>query len=119
MFKKTIALLLSVLLLLPLLIACSGATENAVDEGTPVPTDSTAVTSAENAAAEEEEELTYVTDDLPEKDYNGFAFNIYTRSNTTHYAFLTEEMNGEIQEASIGFDEMKLPETLTSGDTFT
>ncbi|MCR4904801.1 MAG: hypothetical protein K6A33_01885 [Clostridiales bacterium] len=101
MFKKTIALLLSVILLLPLLTACSGATENAVDEGTPVPTDSTAVTSAENAAVEEEEELTYVTDDLPEKDYNGFAFNIYTRSNTTHYAFLTEEMNGEILNDAI------------------
>ena len=54
-----------------------------------VPIDQAADTPEEAEPVEAEPEI--VEDNLPAKDYGGFAFNIYTRSNTTHYAFLTEE----------------------------
>ena len=36
-----------------------------------------------------------VTDNLPEKDFGGMDFVIYTREMTTHSSFLVEEINGE------------------------
>lgn len=35
-------------------------------------------------------------DQLPERDYNGYEFNFYTRSNNTNYKYIIEEEIGEI-----------------------
>lgn len=35
-------------------------------------------------------------DNLPDENYEGFSFNIYTRENTTHYEMLVSEQNGEV-----------------------
>ncbi|MHB1153000.1 MAG: hypothetical protein ACYCWE_18215 [Eubacteriales bacterium] len=35
-------------------------------------------------------------DNLPDENYEGFSFNIYTRENTTHYKMLVTEQNGEV-----------------------
>ena len=108
MKKRLTALLLAALMLIGLVASCSQQTENAAEENA----SEGAVPSADEAPAGEPEpdEPEIVTDDLPEKDYGGFAFNIYTRSNTTHYAFLTEEMNGEVLNDAIYERNMKIAE---------
>ena len=91
MKKQTAALLLCATLIFP---SCSQSTENAAEETNAAASPEVSASDVQPQDLAEEEEID--TDDLPERDYNGFAFNIYTRSNTTHYAFLTEEMNGEV-----------------------
>ncbi|MCR5682476.1 MAG: hypothetical protein K6G29_08520, partial [Clostridiales bacterium] len=110
MKKRVLTLLLAALFLLGALGSCSQQTENAADDegvsadaANPSPT-------AEDPAQIEEDEPVIVSDDLPERDYGGFSFNIYTRSNTTHYAFLTEELNGEILNDSIYERNLKIAE---------
>ena len=99
--RRIAALLLSALLLAPALLSCSEKTENAAsDDPTSTPAQ-TEVQPTADAEVPAEDEPEVVADDLPEKDYEGFSFNIYTRSNTTHYAFLTEEMTGEVLNDAI------------------
>ena len=100
MKKRLIALLLAVLLSAGAMTACSQSTENAAEEASAVQGETPSADAAPEAEPEPEEPET-VEDNLPERDYNGFAFNIYTRSNTTHYAFLTEELNGEVLNDAI------------------
>lgn len=99
--RRIAALILSALLLAPALLSCSEKTENAAsDDPTSIPAQ-TEVQPTADADVPAEDEPEVVEDDLPEKDYEGFSFNIYTRSNTTHYAFLAEEMTGEVLNDAI------------------
>ena len=99
MKKRLISLLLCVLLLCPA-VSCSQQTENAASDETATAVSTPSADSPEETEpAPEEPEI--VEDNLPDRDYGGFAFNIYTRSNTTHYAFLTEELNGEVLNDAI------------------
>ena len=101
MKKRIITALLICAMLLPSLAACSQSTENA-DETTPQSTTTTSADAAtETTPPEEDPDEEVVTDDLPERDFEGFAYNIYTRSNTTHYQMLAEEMTGEVLNDSI------------------
>ena len=100
MKKRLTALFLSAVLLCSSAVSCSQQTENAAaDETTSAAVTPAADTPEEAEPAPEEPEI--VEDNLPAKDYGGFAFNIYTRSNTTHYAFLAEELNGEVLNDAI------------------
>lgn len=97
--KKLIAILVLCAMLTPAVVSCSETTvETNMKE-----TDELTSSGEETIGAEEtgEESVELVTDDLPEKDYDGFAFNIYTRTNTTHYQFLAEEYTGEVLNDAI------------------
>ncbi|MBR4895541.1 MAG: hypothetical protein IKZ41_03865 [Clostridia bacterium] len=109
MKKRVLTLLLAALFLLGALGSCSQQTENAADEGVTADAANPSPT-AEDPAQIEEDEPEIVSDDLPERDYGGFSFNIYTRSNTTHYAFLTEELNGEVLNDAIYERNLKIAE---------
>ena len=99
MKNRLTALLLTLLMLAPAAVSCSQQTDNAAsDETTPASASFSDEEIADEDAADEPE---IVEDNLPERNYDGAAYNIYTRSNTTHYAFLTEELNGEILNDAI------------------
>jgi len=96
--KKLIALLILGAMLTASIVSCSEApAENNTDK-TDAPAAETEVT-GESETVEETEEV--VKDDLPEKNYDGYSYNIYTRTNTTHYQFLTEEYTGEVLNDAI------------------
>ena len=96
--KKLIALLLLGAMMTSALLSCSEApTENNTDK-TDAPAAETVSDIAEETADETAE---VVTDNLPEKNYDGYSYNIYTRNNTTHYQFLTEEYTGEVLNDAI------------------
>ncbi|MBR5446402.1 MAG: extracellular solute-binding protein [Clostridia bacterium] len=84
--KKTIALLLTLLMLVPTFSACGSTTESAPAG------DTSAV--QETAAAETETEL---TDDIPELDYEGYSFTILTSTTQTQHAITAiNEQTGDI-----------------------
>ena len=111
MRQKTAALLLVLLMCaLPLLSACSQQTENAAEDA-PASQNGAAQSADPGSSADAEPDIPeIVTDDLPERNYDGAAFNIYTRSNTTHYAYLAEEMNGEVLNDAIYGRNLKTAE---------
>ena len=86
--NKLLASLLLLAMLLPAVTACSDAPAAEENENT------AAAEPAAEILPEEEEEAGEVTDDLPEKSYDGFTYNILTRVNATNYNFCTEEMTG-------------------------
>ncbi|MBR4205084.1 MAG: hypothetical protein IKQ92_06380 [Clostridia bacterium] len=98
MKKRLLSLFLALLMITGALLSCSQQTENAEEDTGAAPSQTSDAPAGENAGTEPVEE---VKDDLPERNYNGAAYNIYTRSNTTHYAFLAEEMNGEVLNDAI------------------
>lgn len=98
MMKKLIALLILGAMLTTSIVSCSEAPTDSNTDKTDVPAAETEVT-GEAEVAEETEEV--VKDDLPEKNYDGYSYNIYTRTNTTHYQFLTEEYTGEVLNDAI------------------
>ena len=103
--KKLIALLLLGAMMTSALLSCSEApTENNTDK-TDAPAAETVSGIAEETEAETEEA---VTDNLPEKNYDGYSYNIYTRTNTTHYQFLTEEYTGEVLNDAIYDRNLKI-----------
>ena len=48
-----------------------------------------------------EEIIEEISDDLPELDYEGYEFNIYTRVNNTFYNYVVEEETGEVLNDAI------------------
>lgn len=93
--KKTLSLIMALLMLSASLAACSEKQQDEAESETE--TESETVAAAAEAVEEtlETEAEEKITDDLPEKDFNEMDFAIYTRNNTTHSLFLVEEMNGE------------------------
>ena len=51
-----------------------------------------------------------VRDDLPEMDYGGFDFGIFTRINTTHYQFVAEEQNADVLNDAIFLRNSRIAE---------
>ncbi|MBQ3815498.1 MAG: hypothetical protein II836_05525, partial [Clostridia bacterium] len=72
-FKRTAAFLILAALILSLFAGCSTAT---TDEST-VPTAQNPV-AAEEAPEADPDEPVYISDDLPDTDYNGYDFRILT-----------------------------------------
>lgn len=95
--KKFLALLVLCAMLAPSVVSCSEATAEETTANTP----SAEETAGGDGTVIEEETEEVVTDDLPEQDYEGYSYNIYTRSNTTHYLFLAEEYTGEVLNDAI------------------
>ena len=96
--KKTTALLLVLLTLLSSLTACAeskDSPDSPVSKETASPLDESAAESAET------EDFTELEDNLPEMDYEGFTYAIYTRNITSHSPFLVEELNGEVLNDAI------------------
>lgn len=91
--KRAISFIIALLMLSASFASCS---EKPSDE-TEKPMNETVASAAESADESEtvETDEEKVTDDLPEKDFGGTDFVIYTRDITTHSPFLVEEMNGE------------------------
>ena len=103
MKQKLTAIILLLSLLTPALIGCSETTENAQEESAPQTTETVQAPTAdaETEPSADDPDVELVTDDLPDRDFGGFSYNIYTRSNTTHYQLLAEEMNGEVLNDAI------------------
>ena len=83
---KKFAWLLLFAFIFPMLVSCSDnktSNDNAADDY-----------SRDHALVEEETES--IDDDLPELDYSGYEFNIFTRINNTFYTYVVEEETGEI-----------------------
>ena len=96
MKKRVIACLLAMLLTTSAIISCGESTsdtQTSPADTTPVP--------EETAVIPEETEPDVVSDDLPERFFDDFSYNIYTRENATHYAYLAEELTGELLNDAI------------------
>ena len=91
--KRALSLIIALLMLSASFASCS---EKQNDE-TEKPSSETVAAVAENTDESETVEAAEekVTDNLPEKDFGGMDFVIYTREITTHSPFLVEEINGE------------------------
>ena len=87
MKKNLTAILLAFLMTSSSFAACAKDTGETTGDSAAVPASEN---TAETVAEETEPEI--VTDDLPERDFNDFDFQIYSRQSATHYAYLTEEM---------------------------
>ena len=94
--KRTGALLLALLLLLPSFAACS---EKQQDEGEP---DKTAVTdqtpSADGVPEEEDDGASHFYEKLPAEDFDGWTFNIANDGLSAEYysGFTVEELTGDV-----------------------
>lgn len=96
--KKTrlTALILSLLMTSPSLTSCSSGGTN-TDETTP----DSASTSIESTPADSDDGTdatggtAILKDDLPERNYDGADYAIYTRNITSHAPFLVEDLNAE------------------------
>lgn len=96
--KRIISLILVLTMLTVTFTACSQGSENAAEDSK---TAEAVNPTAEEVVVEDAAEAEVVTDDLPERTFDGFAYNIYTRISTTHYKFCVEEMNGEVLNDAI------------------
>ncbi|MBQ4353641.1 MAG: hypothetical protein IJC71_01975, partial [Clostridia bacterium] len=94
---KILSSLLLAAMLLPAMASCSETPASEESESSQPPP-AEASHDEESEASEESEEI---TDNLPERNYDGFDFHIYTRESATHYAYLTEEMSGELLNDAI------------------
>lgn len=103
MKKKIFAALLAALMLAPTFTACS---EGGVDEtdAQTAETENTTPSAEEETAAEEtvdEDSRTSISDDLPEKDFEGQSFRVLTTEGGAIYGFdytseiIAEELNGD------------------------
>jgi ABC-type glycerol-3-phosphate transport system substrate-binding protein len=88
--KNRILFILCVVLLFTYAAGCAAPADTSPDD---------TVTAAPETEAETDDLL--FRDDLPERDFEGFSFNLYTRENTTHYHFLVENQNGEVLNDAI------------------
>ena len=86
--KRALSLIIALLMLSASFASCS---EKQNDETEKPSSETVAAVESETVEAAEEK----VTDNLPEKDFGGMDFVIYTREITTHSPFLVEEINGE------------------------
>lgn len=89
--KRTLSALMAAILTALAAASCGEAAAAPPSPGTDAET-----AAADTAAAPEETEPEALTDGLPEMDFGGAAFNIYTRVNTSNYKMLAEEQNGDI-----------------------
>ena len=48
------------------------------------------------AETAEKEDFSILSDDLPDKDFDGFTYAIYTRNITYHSPFIVEDLTGEV-----------------------
>ena len=87
--KKLISTALALIMLLASFSACAQTNETSGETDATGPSGDDLVSDTEGTTWDGK-----YTDGLPEKDYDGYTFNIYTRENTTHYNFVVEEMNG-------------------------
>ena len=93
--KRALSLIIALLMLSASFASCSEKPSDETDKPVSETVASAAV--AENTDESETVEAAEekVTDNLPEKDFGGMDFVIYTREITTHSPFLVEEINGE------------------------
>ncbi|MCR5264655.1 MAG: hypothetical protein K6D94_12330 [Clostridiales bacterium] len=102
--KKTLSLILAAVMAASALAACGGDGTAAPQAGdAPAP----AETIADTAGTEAE---TRVTDALGSYDFGGADFNIYTRVNTSHYNFCTEEQSGDVLNDAIFLRNSRIAE---------
>ncbi len=105
--KRITALILASLMAMPALASCSDSGTNADatadDTAAPVQESTPADESEEQAEQTEQTDgvTTILKDDLPERDYEGADYAIYTRDITAHAPFLVEDMNAEELNDSI------------------
>lgn len=92
--KKTTLLLLSLVMVLSSMTACAENKENTDS------TESIQETAAQlddvTAETAEKEDFSILSDDLPDKDFDGFTYAIYTRNITSHSPFIVEDLTGEV-----------------------
>lgn len=114
MKKNLLAWLLAAALLLPNLAACSESGTDNTDA--PAESDSSAVTSAEDAAPVEEEELTpaQVAAKYNDRNYDGYAYRIADRASGDWMTFdvYAEEITGETINDSVYNRNSLLEDTL-------
>lgn len=91
--KRALSLIIALLMLSASFASCSEKPSDETDK----PVSETVASAAEPTDESEtvETDAEKVTDNLPEKDFGGMDFVIYTREITTHSPFLVEEINGE------------------------
>ena len=91
--KKTLALILALLTLSSALISCAGGTDNSASNDTQAASETTeAETTAE--LSEEEKFANYVSG-LPDKDFGGEDFIIFTRSEEQTASWFTRDVFSE------------------------
>ena len=112
MNRKLLSLLLAVLLACSAVtVSFTGCSEKAADGSSEKTDAGTATPSAEAGAAAEEEEDAFITDDLPEKNFDGDSFDIITTTwyEAKNYIF-AEEMNGEVVNDALFNQRSKVSE---------
>lgn len=98
--KKITALFLSLLMLLSAMTACAENKENADSETSGNETEEQPLDDI-SADTTETEDYSILSDDMPDKNFDGFSYAIYTRNITSHSPFLVEELTGEVLNDAI------------------
>lgn len=94
--KKVISLLLLCAMLAPSIVACSESGVNDDEtKNTPTETNGSVADGSVVDVDASADTVEKIDDGLPEVKYNGADYNIFSRTNTTHYQFLVEELNAE------------------------
>ena len=91
--KRVLSLLITLSIISVMVVSCSNNSDNT--------TDSNAVSGDPNTSETIEETTESSDDDLPELNYDGYEFNIYTRENFTFYTHVIEEQTGEVLNDSV------------------
>lgn len=95
MFYRKLVGLIAIILLLSVLASCAGETTGGIETTSPVA----------EAAAEETE----LSDDLPEANFEGYVFRVYSRNNRWFHGRITvDELDGEVLNDAIYNRNLKI-----------